>query len=506
MVPAFPGLPRVIAAAALTLASTAASAQDGTEVQLRQRIEELEQKLQRLEQRLEQQAAPATSSQSVSSADSTSAPSVRETALQERVETLDQEVRVLGRKQELEREAAAAKAKESATVFAGHEGFGIRSADNAFQLRFRGTVQADSRWFLNEQADADQRNQFLLRRVRPVLEGTLYEKFGFRIMPEFAGGSFQLLDAYVDANLTPEFRLRIGKMKGPVDWERLQSPANLLMMERAFPTQLAPNRDIGLQVWGDVMNGALSYQLGLFNGTVDGSSVDGDANNGKDIEGRLIASPFRNGDSDLLRGLRFGVAYSTGTQEGTTGNNQLPRFLTPGQNTFFAFNSGAFADGNRTRIAPQFYYSYGPLGLFGQYIVSDEDVERAGNRRNVANTGWHLTASYVLTGEDATLDGVRPRRPFNFKSGDWGAFEVAARVSELDVDDDVFAGSAAQRLANPDTQAGKATEYGLGLSWYLNRSYRVMLNYEHTQFDGGAPSGGDRETERVIMTRFQLAL
>jgi len=97
----------IVATGALVLASTLAHAQEPTEEALRKRIEELEHKLERLEQRLEQ---PGTTTLTESPAAPVTEPSARETALQERVESLDQEVKVLGRKQELEREAAAAKA------------------------------------------------------------------------------------------------------------------------------------------------------------------------------------------------------------------------------------------------------------------------------------------------------------------------------------------------------------------------------------------------------------
>jgi phosphate-selective porin OprO/OprP len=493
--------PAIVAAGVIAGASIPALSQAGsTEEALRQRVEELEAKLKRLEERLEQRAAAAPAAPAAA-APAAAQPTPGEEALQQQVQDLDQQVRILGRKQELDREAAEAKARETASVFAGKDGFGIKSPDDAFLLRFRAHVQADYRAFIDDTGT----DQFLMRRVRPILEGTLYEKFGFRIMPELAGG-FQMLDAYVDANLFSYFRIRAGKMKGPVGYERLQSPADLLMMERGFPTQLVPNRDIGIQFSGHLLSNTLTYQAGVFDGTVDGSSTDGDNNNDKDLEARLFATPFRNTGWNALRGLGVGVAYTNGIQSGSATTSNLPRFLTPGQNTFFTYNTGAFANGARYRYVPQLYYSWGPFGLLGEYAISEQKVTRGTNNRTVRNSAWSINPTYLLTGEDATSRGVMPRRPFNIATHDWGAFELAARYGELDVDDDVFAGSAATQLANPSTQASRATEYGIGLNWYLSRSYRVVFNYEYTQFDGGAPDGGDREAEQVFMTRFQLYL
>ena len=182
-------------------------------------------------------------------------------------------MRVLSRKQELDQEAAEAKAKETPVVSVGKDGFALKSADNAFELRFRGLVQADFRDYFESNVDPAPSEQFLMRRVRPVFEGTFYEKFAFLIRMELAG-TVQLLDAYVDANLWPELRLRAGKFKSPTGLERLQNPAWLQFAERAFPTNLVPNRDIGTQLFGDLFDGTLSYQVGAFDGAVDGNSIN----------------------------------------------------------------------------------------------------------------------------------------------------------------------------------------------------------------------------------------
>lgn len=426
--------------------------------------------------------------------------------LEERVEQLDQQVRILSRRIELDREEAAARSKSAPALSAGADGFGFRSQDKSFQLRFRGTLQADSRWYLEQPGSGTQASDtFVIRRVRPVLEGTLHEKYGFRIMPEWAGSSFSLLDMHLDANFTPQLRVRAGKFKSPVGLERLQSPADLLLMERAFPTQLVPNRDVGVQLHGDLLNGTLNYAAGLFDGTVDGSSTVQDNNDGKDIAVRVFAHPFRNTDWEALTGLSLGMAFTTGNQSGTATAGNLPSFLTPGQITFFTYATGAFADGQRQRISPQFFYGYGPFGVLGEYVVSSQQISRTGNaKQRISNSAWQLALTYVLTGEDARLTRVAPHENFDWRQSTWGALELLARVSQIKVDDDVFTGGSSARLADPTTQARKATDYAIGMNWHLNRAVKLAINYEITRFDGGAING-DKLDERVVLTRLQIA-
>lgn len=135
-------------------------------------------------------------------------------------------------------------------------------------------------------------------------------------------------------------------------------------------------------------------------------------------------------------------------------------------------------------------------------MQSRQEISRAGVRKDIKNEAWQLAASWVLTGEDASFRGVNPRAPFAWGQGRWGAFEVAARVSRLDIDDAAFDGNASARLANPNVSAREATDYGIGLNWYLNRYTKVVLNYDQTKFKDGA-TDGDRDDEKIFFTRFQ---
>jgi len=65
----------------------------------------------------------------------------------ERFQALEQELATVKRKLEVKEEADDAKAKLTPIVGAGKDGFFIRSPDGkSFSMKFRGYMQADTRW------------------------------------------------------------------------------------------------------------------------------------------------------------------------------------------------------------------------------------------------------------------------------------------------------------------------------------------------------------------------
>lgn len=152
-------------------------------------------------------------------------------------------------------------------------GFTLQSETGDFVLKITGYVQSDGRFATGDDANAVT-NAFLMRRVRPIVQGTVSKYFDFYLNPDFGGGLTILQDAYIDTRFTPKLRFRAGKLKTPFGIERLQSGQNLLFVERALPNNLVPNRDVGLQVHGELGQGGFGYQLAVLNGVPDGGFVD----------------------------------------------------------------------------------------------------------------------------------------------------------------------------------------------------------------------------------------
>jgi phosphate-selective porin OprO/OprP len=135
----------------------------------------------------------------------------------------------------------------------------------------------------------------------------------------------------------------------------------------------------------------------------------------------------------------------------------------------------------------------------------------------VPYNGYYVLGTLLLTGEERTTWSapITPLRPFNpcrpFTCP--GAWELVARVSQLDLGGEVFTPFAISKtsfvqLANPAVSSREATEFTIGFNWYLNAWFRVQCNYEHDRFGqpvqlGASPANLTRDAD-ALTTRFQI--
>jgi phosphate-selective porin OprO and OprP len=122
--------------------------------------------------------------------------------------------------------------------------------------------------------------------------------------------------------------------------------------------------------------------------------------------------------------------------------------------------------------------TYGSLYVQSEYFWFNVDRGALPGLSNVKFDGGYAQVGYVLTGESraynpalSSYGGIVPARPFSLTGGGWGAWELAARISTLDLNDQLA-------VAN-GVAGGRQTVYAAGLNWYINRNVRMMFNYLH---------------------------
>ena len=184
----------------------------------------------------------------------------------------------------------------------------------------------------------------------------------------------------------------------------------------------------------------------------------------------------------------------------------------PGQNTFFTYRTGTtgtYADGRRERWSPQAYYYVGSFGALAEYVQSDQEVSRQltttiKRSGRVDNSAYQLSLAYFLTGEDATFNSITPLDDVPCRQRRLGC--VASRGPLQRAEDRQLPPSRAGRSPSPIRPPRPATlaRPAVGINWWLNANVKWVLDYELTQFEGGAANNANRPDERALTTRFAL--
>jgi phosphate-selective porin OprO and OprP len=156
---------------------------------------------------------------------------------------------------------------------------------------------------------------------------------------------------------------------------------------------------------------------------------------------------------------------------------------------------------------------YGSLFVQGEYF--SYNVERLLGLPSVHFEGWYAEGSWTITGENrkyipgtGAYSGIVPNNPFSLSAGGWGAWEIAARYSHVDLND-LFTPGISTAVTN-GVAGGEQNIYTAGLNWYVNRNVRFLINYLHGTVDrlnGAAkPLGADIGAHfDALATRVQVA-
>ena len=280
-----------------------------------------------------------------------------------------------------------------------------------------------------------------------------------------------LFDLRLDIPLFRDTSLSIGKQKEPVSMERLMSLVDVPLQERsAVSDAMMPSRNTGMVLSGTGFDRRCSWAGGVFNPWIDQGNAISESST--QIVGRGTVLPLVNADESSLLHLGVGVRYSNTRKDVQYRSNpefhQAPVFV----------DTGLIAADNSMLYDLEAAWRWGPFLLNGEYVINQVDSPLAGDPRY---TGFHVTASYVLTGEmrpynkrNGIFRPVPVANPVN--RGGWGAWEVATRFSTVD-------------LQEGSVDGGDMDIYSLGLNWKLTAVTSLSTNYRHVVLDRASEKG-----------------
>ena len=369
----------------------------------------------------------------------------------------------------------------------------FQSADSAFKYWLDARAQVDAADYLG--ATNALATGVELRRVRLGVKTTLYRNWLGEIDVDFAGDAVEVKDLWIGYQGWSNSLLRVGNFKEPFSLETLTSSKYITFLERSYIDNFSPDRHIGIAYsrWGS----RWQFSAGAFgqgSGDVDATGQ----NQGYGLTARATVAP-------LLRNrqlIHLGAAISRRTPDASATPNRLRIRARPETDV----NQARFlSTGRIPNVDYELLYNGELAAVQGPFSFQAEatkaDVHRLGGLTTASFWGGYAAFSFFLTGES---------RPYLPNEGEWdrvfprsqnGAWEVAARLSTMNLDD-----------TSVGILGGKGTNITLGLNWYINGNFKLMADYVHVNLnanaipDQGTPPlvGGDKFD--IVQLRASLAL
>ena len=345
------------------------------------------------------------------------------------------------------------------------EGLRFDSEDKSHRFRLGGRIMNDWGFFSapDELEDAvgpvEHGTEF--RRARLYLSGHIYDRVDFKAQYDFAGADLGFKDVYIRLGKLPAVgKLLVGHFKEPFSLEIQTSSKYIPFMERSLASVFAPERNTGMMIANTGMDKRLTWALGLFRDSNLGGNARGPGNYA--VTGRVTGVPWSGKDGPKL--LHLGLAYShRRPPDDTLRFRQRPETHL----TVRFVDTGTLPAQSMDMVGTEMAVVLGPTSFQSEYI---HNVVHQPNGGNLSFGSFYVEGSHFLTGEHriyrnsrASFDRVKPFHNLGDQNG-WGAWEIALRYSQLDLNDQLING-------------GKLRDLTLGLNWYLNPTTRMMWNY-----------------------------
>ncbi len=466
----------------------------------------------------------------------------------------------------------------------------ISSADGDFTAAIRALFQMDMGYYMQQHAAAalpasygpDLSSGTNLRRIFLGLQGKVFGDWSYYFLYDFGGATTEtpghIMYAYLQYDGLAPWAFRAGAYAPPLNLEDSTASADLLFFERNSPSNLQRNiagaegrAALSVLYTGERLLGAVSLSGDKIG---DGAKAYGAAgstavaNYDEQIAvlGRLSYLPVSSENSHWIVGINGlhvfklpdlvpngGATLSTmpgGTAKSSYSLGDLPE-ITVDSNGAQLVSTGALPASHITswgvETAANYQNVYGQAGYYGYQVsrlpvaynvYSGVGTSAVGIVRPSSDsfTAWYVQGSWILTGESriyspssGSFAGPKVARPLSFKDGGgWGAFELALRYSDLNLNSHAndplsvitgWTGTGRSYTYYNTVRGGEQKILTAGLNWYPNQAVRFALDYQYidvsrlqvptvvsTAGTPTLPAANGGQTLSTLGLRFQLSI
>lgn len=403
----------------------------------------------------------------------------------------------------------------------------LATADGRFTANIRAVVMFDAgKYFQKDNLPAQVTNRDLndgtnFRRARFGIDGKLFKDIDYALIYEFGGSGGEdaghIQEAWAQWTAWKPWRIRLGAFEPNIGLAAAVSTSQMPLLERPSPAEMGRGVAAGdsrsaLQftgngLWGEGDTGIATRWFfstavtGNVVGTINssGGATAQPADEQQAIIGRFTVAPFASNDWQA----HFGVNGQYVFHPNDAGPAASPRY--PVQlrdrpelrlDATRLVDTGAIDARHVTVLGAEAALLVKSFTLESEYFnyKLDRRVAAGSTLSDPSFKGWYVEGTWMLTGEqrvynpgESRIDGPKLNYNFNPAAGTWGAFELAARYSVLDLNDN--AGSAGLATPVGGVRGGEQKIGTLGLNWYWNPVVRFMLDWQHVDIDRLGPTG-----------------
>jgi len=376
-------------------------------------------------------------------------------------------------------EAELAKLKAQAVLTRVDGGLRAQSANGSSKFRFAGRVQADYAFYDKDKADLGSGSE--LRTLRMGSRGTLAKNWDYKMEADFTtGGTVRVTEGYVAYTGMQNAIVQVGNIFEMYGLEEYSSSVDTTFMERSVAIDaFVPDYNQGIAYirWGD----AYSFSAGLYGDSTNNAASA--VNESAGTSARLVFAPLHSSGDVLSLGAS---AYVRDVTSDTWRVRARPNsHVTP----IRLVDTGNVSDvSTAIAVALEASMTKGPFSVQAEY--NQQMLNRNKGTKDAEFKGWYIYGSYILTGESRAWDmpSATYSRPSPKNAG--GAWEVALRFDQLDLDD-----------TGAGIKGGEMKTATLGLNWYPVNNVRFSTNLIQVNSE----KAGVEDNPNIIQMRAQVA-
>ncbi len=342
-------------------------------------------------------------------------------------------------------------------------GLRVESADDQFSIKIGTRLHAEASAHSGDLPPGSDANDGTeLRRARIETSGKFAGNWRWAAEVDFADNDTSVKDFWLGYTAKNGTKLSFGHQKQPYSLVVEMSSNDIPFIERSVDNfLLLPFVDRAIGFRAEHSGNHWFAAAGVFGEAVSPGTENDE---GWGASGRFVYSPIITDDQVLHLGIRASL------REPSTESFRIKDETTHLSNLAIVDSGQITAVDRATLTGLEAAYVRDAFSIVGEYTALASD------RNGLADLdfdGWNVYSTWSLTGESRAsvyrIDAgefkrLKPATEFDMDNGTWGAWELALRYANINLNDGLFIG-------------GEESVLTSALNWYPNSNVRFMLEW-----------------------------